>query len=100
MNNSIQKLLRYPSLIKLLLQHPGRNFTPHELSKLTNIPYSTVWRYVKDLKHLGLISVEKIGQYNICRLNESSPIIPKLNNIIDLDEMTLQKVKGRDGISR
>jgi len=100
MNNNIQKLLRYPSLIKLLLQHPGRNFTPHELSKLTNIPYSTVWRYVKDLKQLGLISVEKIGQYNICRLNESSPIISKLNNIIDLDEMTLQKVKGRDGISR
>ncbi len=92
--NNVQKLIRYPSLIKLLLQHPGRNFTPHELSKLTDIPYSTVWRYVKDLEHLGLIYVEKIGKYNICSLNESSPVIPKLSNIIDLDEMTLQKAKG------
>ena len=100
MNNNIQKLIRYPNVIKLLLQYPSRNFTPHELSKLTNIPYSTAWRYVKDLKQFGLISVEKIGRYNICSLNESSPFIPKLNNIIDLDEMTLQKVKGRDGISR
>jgi len=94
MNNNIQKLVKYPSLIKLLLQHPGRKFTPHELSKLTNIPYSTVWRYVNDLKHLGVISVEKIGKYNICSLNESSPILPKLKDIIDLDELTLQKVKS------
>ena len=85
MNNNIQKLLRCPRLIKILLDYPERSFTPHELSKLADIPYPTVWRYVHDLHDLDLISVERIGRYNVCKLNQSSPIISKLESIIQLD---------------
>lgn len=85
MNNNVQKLLRRPKLIKLLLEYPERSFTPHELSKLTGVPYPTVWRYVHDLRDFDVISLERIGRYNICKLNQSSPITSKLESIIELD---------------
>ena len=92
MNNNIQKLLSHPKLIKLLLQHPERSFTPHELHKLTDIPYPTVWRYVHDLRDFDVISLERIGRYNICKLNQSSSIASKLGGIIEL-ETTLGRPK-------
>lgn len=85
MNNNIQKLLRHPELIKFFLEHPQRSITPHELSRLTNISYPTVWRYVHDLQDFGFISLERIGRYNICKLNQSSPLVPKLSCIVDLE---------------
>jgi hypothetical protein len=94
MNNNVQKLLRYPRLIKLLLDYPERNFTPHELSKLADIPYPTAWRYVHDLHDLDIISIERIGRYNICKLNQSSPITSKLESVIEL-ETTLGRFEKR-----
>jgi len=85
MNNNIQKLLRHPKLIKLLLEYPQRSFTPHELSRLTGIPYPTVWRYVHDLRDFDIISIERIGWYNVCKLNQSSSIAAKLDSIIELE---------------
>ena len=93
MNNNIQKLLKHPKLIKLLLEHPQRSFTPHELSKLTEIPYPTVWRYVHDLHNFDVISIERIGRYNVCKLNQFSSILSKLNVVIEL-ETTLEEQGG------
>jgi hypothetical protein len=93
MNNNIQKLLRYPKIIKLLLEYPQRSFTPYELSKLTDIPYPTAWRYVHDLRDLDVIYLSRIGRYNICKLNQSSPITSELGSIIEL-EAALGRLKG------
>jgi len=93
MNNNIQKLLKYPKLIRFFLDFPQRSVTPHELSKLTHIPYPTVWRYVHDLRDFDVIIVERIGRYNVCKLNRSSPIAAKLGSILEL-EATLVKTKN------
>ena len=94
MNNNIQILLKCPSLIRILIENPSNGFTPNELSKRTGISYPTVWRHVHELHDLGVISIEKIGRYNVCRLNQSSPVIPKVRSILDL-EQTLDKIKNR-----
>jgi len=97
MNNNLQKLLRYPKLIKIFIDHPGQSYTPHKLSKITGISYSTVWRYVQDLRDFGLISINKLGKYNDCKLNKSSPILSKLRGVISLEIPS--KVQAKKSLS-
>ena len=92
--NNIQILLKCPSLIRILLENPKHSFTPNELSKKTGISYPTAWRHVHELHDLGVISIEKIGRYNVCRLNQSSPVISKVRSIVDL-EQSLDEIKNR-----
>ena len=94
-NNNIQKLLKHPKLIRFLLDHPHRSFTPFELSKLTHISYPTVWRYVHHLRDFNVIIVERIGRYNICSLNRSSPIAAKLGSILELEAALAEAKKDR-----
>lgn len=84
MKTTVQKIIRYPKVIKLFFDYSDRNFTPLEISKTVKIPYATIWRYVQDLKKSGVIQTEKIGEYNVCRLNKNSPLINELKGFIKL----------------
>lgn len=85
MKTTIQKLSRYPAILSLFIKHPDRNLTPMEISKITNISYPTTWRYVHDIEKAGIIFIEKIGEYNICRLNKKSPLIKEIKGLIELE---------------
>jgi predicted nucleotidyltransferase len=84
MKTTIQKISKYPKIIKIFLDFPNRNFTSLEISKETKISYSTCWRYVRDLNRAGIIHIEKIGEYNVCRLNKDSPLIGQLQKFLSL----------------
>lgn len=75
--------------MRLVLRNPQRNFTPHGLSKLAGVSYATTWRYVHELENSGIISIEKIGKYNVCKLNESSPMIPRLKSFLEVEALSL-----------
>lgn len=109
MNTTIQKLVKYPAVIKIFFKYPKRNFTILEISKETNISYSTTWRYIQKLEKSGLLFIEKIGGYNICRLNRNSPLGNRLKEYLMLElsphrlaveEFTreMKKIKGIDKI--
>lgn len=85
MNTNIQKLLKYPAIIKLFFRYPDRNFTILEMSKETRIPYATAWRYVLKLEQSGVVFIEKIGGYNVCRLNKSSPLVKQMTVFLELE---------------
>lgn len=108
MKTTIQKILKYPKIIKMFLDFPNRNFTPLELSKKTEISYSTCWRYVQVLDEAGIIHVEKIGEYNVCRLNKNSPLIEQLKKFLRLQlsphmlaiKEFIKQVKGLKNIEK
>lgn len=82
---TIQKLTKYPAVLRLFLGYPNRNFTPLEISRITKISYATTWRFIHDLEMAGVITIEKIGGYNVCRLNQKSPIIGELRDFVELE---------------
>ncbi|MDI6888547.1 MAG: nucleotidyltransferase domain-containing protein [Methanocellales archaeon] len=85
MKTTIQKLTRYPVVLRLFFEYPDRNFTPLEISRITKLAYTTTWRFVHDLERAGVIGIEKIGGYNVCRLNQKSPIIDELKDFVELE---------------
>lgn len=87
MNNNIQKLLKYPQIIRFLLDHQNDSYTPQELSRLTKISYATVWRYLRELHSLGIVNLTKVGRYNLYRFNEHSPLKKKLSALVDVDSL-------------
>lgn len=85
MNNNIQILLKYPQVIQFFLDHPNDGSTPNELSRVTKISYPTMWRYLRALHRMGIVSLTKIGRYNLYKLNENSEIKKKLGDLVDIE---------------
>ncbi len=85
MNTTIQKLLKYPEVIRLFFKYPERTFTVLEIAKETKVPYATAWRYIQKLEQSGVIFIEKIGGYNACKLNKKSPLVNKLKKFLELE---------------
>lgn len=84
MNNIIQKCLSKREIIELLIKYPKREFTVNEISKITKLPYATTWRFIKEIDEAGLIFMKKIGNYNVCKLNKSSPFLREVVNALRL----------------
>lgn len=85
MNTIIQNILKYPAIIRLFFRYPERNFTILEISKKTNTSYATTWRYIQRLEQSGIIFIEKIGAYNVCKLNKNSPLAEKASKYLELE---------------
>jgi predicted nucleotidyltransferase len=102
MKITVQKIIKYPEIVNLFLNYPDRNFTPLEISRITKTPYTTTWRYVQSLEKAGVIFIERIGEYNVCKLNKSSPLLEELKSFLKLElsphwlaiNEFLKKVKG------
>ncbi|MBU4246310.1 MAG: nucleotidyltransferase domain-containing protein [Nanoarchaeota archaeon] len=82
MNTDVQKIIKYPQILRLFLKYPERRFTPLELSKIARIPYPTARRYVLLLGKAGIADIERVGAYNVCRLNAGSPLIPEIKKVL------------------
>jgi len=92
MNNNIQKLLKYPQIIRFFLEHPTDGYTPQEVSRSIKISYPTVWRYLRELHSMGVIHLTRIGRYNVYKLNEASPLNKKLSDLVDVDSILKEKL--------
>ncbi len=82
MNTNVQKIIKYPEILRLFLKYPARKFTPLEISKISKVPYPTARRYILNLKLAGALDIERIGAYNVCRLNEASFLIPQIEKVV------------------
>jgi len=49
---------KWNKILELILEYPDKGFTIREISKETNIPSSTIQRYIKKLKKEGFVSEE------------------------------------------
>ena len=82
MNTDVQKIIKYPQILRLFLKYPERRFTPFELSKIARVPYPTARRYVLFLGKAGITNIERVGAYNVCRLNAGSPLVSEIKKVL------------------
>lgn len=74
--NALLQAGRIPILLALREGRPRRSI--NELARNAGVPVATCWRAVQDLKHLGLVLIEKHGNVSLVSLNPSSPAVPRL----------------------
>ena len=94
MDSFIQKVMKYKGVVRIFLQNPEKRYTPLELSRISHIPYASVWRFIQKLKAKKVILVERIGAYNICRLNKRFSKLSALKNFLASADV-LSKSKNR-----
>ncbi|MFH1592985.1 MAG: nucleotidyltransferase domain-containing protein [Candidatus Woesearchaeota archaeon] len=71
-------------IISYLGKHKDKAFTMHELSKLTNIPYATFHRIIKQLT--DVLIMETIGKSKTIKLNLKRPTIKSYLTIASEEE--------------
>ena len=92
----------------MLLKYPNRVFTIRELSILSRIPYSTVWRLIRDLYSIGVVHLGKIGSSSACRLNKETPFLREIEKIVEIEALPhrlaakefTEKVKKLHGVKK
>ncbi len=60
MDSFVQKIMKYKDVVRIFLQNPEKRYTPLELSRISQIPYASVWRLIQKLKAKKVILVERI----------------------------------------
>lgn len=76
---------QYKSIVLYLGKHIGETFTMHQLSKLTEIPYATLYRTIKEDSHL--FAVENVGKAKTIKLRLNNPIIKSYLIMHSFEEM-------------
>ena len=71
-------------IINYLGKNIKKSFTMHKLSKLTNIPYASFYRTVKQMK--DILKIEEIGKAKTVKLNLTNPIIKSYLTIASEEE--------------
>lgn len=72
MTSKIDKLLGSKTrvtLLSMLMMNPRKRFYIRELSKILKIPYGMLYREVKNLVSLGIITEEKKGKITLLSVN-------------------------------
>jgi predicted nucleotidyltransferase len=90
-------------LMTLYLLHPDVGFHVRELSRQVDANYSAIWKELKNLEQVGLLSSENSMGRKVYRLDTAFPIMPELRSIIlktvgagDLIRQALDEVGGID----
>src|SRR3989304_347521 len=91
----INRLLRHPRVIDVLISRPARRFTIRELSQEAKTAYSTTWRLVRDLDSLGVVISERFGASRVLNLNQQSPIVTEIKRLSSL-ELAPHRLAARD----
>jgi predicted nucleotidyltransferase len=69
-------------LMTIFLLHPDVGFHVRELSRQIDANYSAIWKELKNLEQVGLLSSENSMGRKVYRLNTAFPIMPELRKII------------------
>jgi predicted nucleotidyltransferase len=104
MTSKLDKLLGSKTRVALLsklIMNPGRRFYIRELSREMRIPYGMLYREVKNLVSLGVLTEEKRGKITLVSANEKLPFFAELRGLViktvglgDLMRRTLSALKG------
>ncbi len=85
MTSKIDKLMGSKTRVTLLsklMMDPHRRYYIRELSKLLNIPYGMLYREVKNLVSLGIITEEKKGKITLLSANMDLPYFAELRGLM------------------
>lgn len=85
MTSKIDKLLGSKtrvSLLSMLMMNPRKRFYIRELSKILKIPYGMLYREVKNLVSLGIITEEKKGKITLLSVNMDLPYFAELRGLM------------------
>lgn len=82
---TLAKISKHRDIVKLLLKYPARSFTVRELSRLSGTPYSTAWRFIKELYSAGVVITERIGPSISCSLNRETPFLAEVEKIVEIE---------------
>jgi predicted nucleotidyltransferase len=69
-------------LLSRFMLDPDRTFYIRELSVGLNIPYSMLYKEIKNLESLGILMEEKRGRITVISLNKSLPYLDELKGLI------------------
>jgi len=90
------------TLLSKLMMDPHRRYYIRELSKILNIPYGMLYREVKNLVSLGIITVEKKGKISLLSVNTDLPYFEELRGLMiktaGLGDMIRDVLSGFVGI--
>lgn len=105
MTSKIDKLMGSKTRVTLLsklMMDPHRRYYIRELSKILNIPYGMLYREVKNLVSLGIITVEKKGKISLLSVNTDLPYFEELRGLMiktaGLGDMIRDVLSGFVGI--
>lgn len=85
MTSKIDKLLGSKTrvtLLSMLMMNPRKRFYIRELSKILKIPYGMLYREVKNLVSLGIITEEKKGKITLLSVNMDLPYFAELRGLM------------------
>ena len=70
------------SLLSKLLMNADKSWYIRELSRVLEIPYSMLYKEVKNLVSLGVINEEKRGKVTLVSVNKSLPFFAELKSLM------------------
>ena len=70
------------SLLSKLLMNADRSFYIRELSRDLEIPYSMLYKEVRNLVSLGVVNEEKRGKVTLVSVNKSLPFFAELRSLM------------------
>ena len=89
------------SLLSKLMMNPDKSFYIRELSRELKIPYSMLYKEVKNLVSLGVANEEKRGKVNLVAVNKNLPFFAELKSLMvktvglaDLIKMAVSELEG------
>ncbi|MFW6197203.1 MAG: nucleotidyltransferase domain-containing protein [Thermoplasmatota archaeon] len=87
-NISLSRLLFQRGKLKVLeelLDQPEKEYSIRQLSKESGASYDLTHRFVGKLSELGIVKKKKVGGAVIIQLNERSPYVDKLKELVKID---------------
>jgi len=69
-------------VLSILMTNPDRSFYLRELARQLQIPYSMLYKEVKNLALLDIVKEEKKGKITLITVNKQLPYLTELRNLI------------------
>lgn len=80
-------------VLTAFFRSPGQTFNASELARHLDETYSAVWKELKRLESLGILTAEKRGASKDYRVDEACPITPELRSIVHKTETPHHSVR-------